>query len=130
MPHKLKEITIICPTDRCDLCGRQAKRIVCDHNWRTGFIRGWLCDTCNTALGMLGDTPEGLRRALAYLEKPEGPERWETYRRERVRLENRKVWQRMNSDPAFAQRREQERARQRTKNLAQYHAKKAATLGE
>jgi hypothetical protein len=124
MSRKLKESTIVCPTDHCDLCGKTAKRIVCDHNWRTGFIRGWLCDTCNQGLGMLGDNPEGLRRALAYLEKPEGPERWETYRREQVRVHNRTHLQRRMTDPAYVQ------WRQRVKNLAQYHAKKAATLGK
>ena len=31
-------------------------------------VRGLLCNACNTALGKLGDTAEGLRRALAYLE--------------------------------------------------------------
>lgn len=31
-------------------------------------VRGLLCKSCNTALGLLGDDVEGLRRALAYLE--------------------------------------------------------------
>lgn len=40
-----------------------------DHDHRSGKIRGLLCGPCNTAIGVLGDTADGLRRALAYLEK-------------------------------------------------------------
>lgn len=31
-------------------------------------IRGILCHKCNTAVGLLGDTAEGLKKAIAYLE--------------------------------------------------------------
>ena len=40
---------------------------VLDHNHKTGKFRGWLCNTCNSALGWLDDDPIKLRRALAYL---------------------------------------------------------------
>ena len=39
-----------------------------DHNHTTGEVRGLLCPTCNTALGMFRDSPEVLMRALEYLE--------------------------------------------------------------
>ena len=39
-----------------------------DHCHATGAFRGWLCQRCNTGIGLLGDGPDGLRRALAYLE--------------------------------------------------------------
>lgn len=40
-----------------------------DHCHHTGLFRGWLCGKCNTAIGKLGDTLEGVKRAVAYLEK-------------------------------------------------------------
>lgn len=39
-----------------------------DHDHKTGEVRGILCSRCNSAIAALGDSAEGLRRALAYLE--------------------------------------------------------------
>lgn len=50
----------------CACCGTKGKLVV-DHCHRTGKVRGLLCWTCNTGLGKLGDTEEGLERALRYL---------------------------------------------------------------
>lgn len=36
---------------------------------RTGASRGWLCTSCNTALGALGDDLAGLEKMRAYLLK-------------------------------------------------------------
>jgi len=58
------------PPDRCEICERAAP-VQFDHDHITGEFRGWLCHTCNTALGGLGDNREGLLRALAYLERAE-----------------------------------------------------------
>jgi len=38
-----------------------------DHCHSTGRVRGILCFNCNKSLGMLGDTPRSLEKALAYL---------------------------------------------------------------
>jgi hypothetical protein len=38
-----------------------------DHCHATGKVRGLLCVRCNQAIGSLGDTIEGLERAIAYL---------------------------------------------------------------
>jgi hypothetical protein len=53
----------------CDNCGKThySKRIVFDHNHKTLTQRGWLCDGCNRALGMLGDDESGLINSLAYI---------------------------------------------------------------
>lgn len=54
----------------CALCARvlsDRRRAHVDHCHQTGRIRGLLCISCNHALGMLGDTPEGLAKALAYV---------------------------------------------------------------
>lgn len=53
----------------CAICGHRpvAKALVIDHNHRTGAVRGLLCNDCNAGIGSLGDHPEILRRAAAYL---------------------------------------------------------------
>lgn len=60
----------------CEICGRppeerggNAQVLHLDHCHETGAFRGWLCPKCNRALGALGDNIEGLRKALAYLER-------------------------------------------------------------
>lgn len=55
---------------RCAICRSKpegGRRLAIDHCHRTGRVRGLLCDLCNTALGKLGDTVEGVTRALKYL---------------------------------------------------------------
>jgi len=60
---------------RCDICGRRLdehdrnRRLTIDHDHTTGQIRGLLCQTCNTAIAMLGDSWAGVERALAYLRR-------------------------------------------------------------
>lgn len=40
---------------------------VIDHDHDTGRVRGILCNQCNLALGQLGDSEDGILRAIAYL---------------------------------------------------------------
>lgn len=56
--------------NRCLICDKETPKLVVDHCHTTGKIRGLLCKRCNTAIGMLGDTPEGLQRAIDYLNAP------------------------------------------------------------
>ena len=53
----------------CELCGNTPKEpgLCLDHCHETGIFRGWLCTSCNTSLGKLGDNIAGLERAIQYL---------------------------------------------------------------
>lgn len=57
----------------CAICGRHqaglGKAFDVDHCHSTGKIRGLLCNSCNIALGMMGDDPSRLRRAAEYTEE-------------------------------------------------------------
>lgn len=56
---------------RCAICNRDEIEVgrshVLDHDHQTGKPRGVLCSTCNSAIGLLNDSPDLLRRALDYL---------------------------------------------------------------
>ncbi|WSK64254.1 endonuclease VII domain-containing protein [Streptomyces sp. NBC_01281] len=51
----------------CVIC-LKAPAIHVDHCHGTGRVRGVLCFNCNSAIGKLGDDPDAVRRAAAYLE--------------------------------------------------------------
>lgn len=53
----------------CAICPRVpgTKRLPVDHNHDTGAVRGILCDRCNRAIGLLGDSTDLLESALNYL---------------------------------------------------------------
>lgn len=77
--YRLKRIYKITPEDyasmfreqcgRCAVCFRQPEggydNLCVDHY--KDKVRGLLCFKCNTAIGKLGDTTQGLARALAYV---------------------------------------------------------------
>lgn len=60
-------------SENCDCCGRpewlETRAFALEHDHVTGAFRGWLCWHCNTGLGLLGDSVEGLEKALAYLKR-------------------------------------------------------------
>lgn len=54
----------------CECCGGAPNGrggLHLDHNHKTGHFRGWLCHKCNVGIGHLGDSVEGLQRALYYM---------------------------------------------------------------
>lgn len=54
----------------CAICGIQfARTPAIDHCHNTGKVRGLLCGNCNAGIGMLGDDPEILSKAIAYLQR-------------------------------------------------------------
>jgi hypothetical protein len=37
----------------CHICGRKRKRLILDHNKKTGEFRGWLCDKCKNIISFI-----------------------------------------------------------------------------
>ena len=60
--HKYPEDSI------CECCGK-VKKLALDHEHTSYEFRGWLCSKCNVGMGNLGDTIEGLQKAIDYLKK-------------------------------------------------------------
>ena len=57
----------------CECCLKPPKygNLILDHCHKTGAFRGWLCKSCNSGIGGLGDNLDGVKKAIAYLEKAE-----------------------------------------------------------
>jgi hypothetical protein len=55
------------PGTPCQCCGRAPPLLFLDHDHRTELFRGWLCRECNSGLGFLGDSAQGVAQALMYL---------------------------------------------------------------
>lgn len=56
--------------------GQEAKWANLDHCHTSGQFRGWLCTTCNTALGMAKDSPELLRAMAEYIDNHRKSSSW------------------------------------------------------
>ena len=54
-------------TYNCPICLKSANKYYLDHDWVSGAFRGWLCNGCNVALGLLKDDEDNLNRAISYL---------------------------------------------------------------
>jgi hypothetical protein len=50
-----------------------------DHCHSTNLVRGLLCNTCNLALGLLGDSVENAKRLIEYVTKNECPDGVDEY---------------------------------------------------
>jgi hypothetical protein len=61
----------VCASCSTDKPGGPYGIFAVDHDHSTGKVRGLLCKNCNLAIGMLGDSAEGVRKALAYLTREE-----------------------------------------------------------
>lgn len=59
-------------SNKCRICKTPmvpTKNRHVDHDHLTGKVRGLLCSNCNTAIGLLDDSPERLIAAVAYLKE-------------------------------------------------------------
>ena len=64
----------ICESSKSlDRNGNQA-RLCVDHDHQTGMVRGLLCSTCNSALGLFKDDARLLTRALMWIRMAELPD--------------------------------------------------------
>jgi hypothetical protein len=66
----IPEATRPCP-QHCECCGTPLVKgkVHLDHDHVTGKFRGWLCNSCNLGIGALGDSIDGVKKALAYLRR-------------------------------------------------------------
>lgn len=57
---------------KCKICGKHQsvleRRLAVDHNHVTDEVRGLLCNTCNTGIGLLKENIENFKNAIKYLE--------------------------------------------------------------
>lgn len=54
----------------CSICGGvPVGKLRVDHDHQTSFVRGLLCNSCNTTLGHFRDDPAILQKAISYLER-------------------------------------------------------------
>jgi hypothetical protein len=61
-------IKVVESIEACEICGGTSKLCI-DHCHETGAIRGRLCGTCNSGLGLLRDDVDTLKAAIEYLRK-------------------------------------------------------------
>ncbi len=56
---------------KCECCGKEPNNtdLIPDHNHTSGHFRGLICQACNIGIGNLGDSVEGVEKALNYLRK-------------------------------------------------------------
>lgn len=52
---------------KCAICEQPNSKPYIDHCHATGKVRGVLCPSCNTAIGLLKDDPDLIGRAINYL---------------------------------------------------------------
>lgn len=67
------ERLLMAQNSRCAICDTPAgkKRLSVDHNHDTKKVRGLLCSTCNSGLGMVKENKYILENMIRYLEKYE-----------------------------------------------------------
>jgi hypothetical protein len=68
------EKAFILQNGTCAICktalnSSRYSRLAADHCHKTKKLRGLLCTSCNTALGLLKDSPERIKAALEYVQR-------------------------------------------------------------
>ncbi len=71
---------LMASSSQCQICS-SPDNLCYDHCHTTMKFRGILCRKCNSAIGLLGDSIDGLEKALNYLKRtPTNGQRKQTYR--------------------------------------------------
>ena len=57
----------------CPICSKRTiagitSKVVLEHDHRSGRVRGWVCDSCNTGIGRFKDDKKLLKRAINFIE--------------------------------------------------------------
>jgi len=57
----------------CPICSKRTiagitSKVVLEHDHRSGKVRGWVCDSCNTGIGRFKDDRELLKKAIKFIE--------------------------------------------------------------
>jgi len=57
----------------CPICSKRTiagitSKVVLEHDHRSGKVRGWVCDSCNTGIGRFKDNKELLKKAIKFIE--------------------------------------------------------------
>ena len=55
--------------DYCEICNVKLNKKCIDHCHTKEKIRGVLCNNCNTALGLVGDSTEVLSKMISYINR-------------------------------------------------------------
>lgn len=58
----------------CPICSKRTiagitSKVVLEHDHRSGKVRGWMCDSCNTGIGRFKDDVKLLERAIEFVEQ-------------------------------------------------------------
>lgn len=71
---ELKKVLLYAQDYKCSICSDVIDfHCSVDHCHAHDYVRGLLCDKCNSALGLFKDNPEILRNAALYLEESRKP---------------------------------------------------------
>lgn len=57
----------------CPICSKRTiagitSKVVLEHDHRSGKVRGWVCDSCNTGIGRFKDDKKLLKRAIKFID--------------------------------------------------------------
>ena len=50
----------------CECCGKVTDKLSIDHDHKTKMFRGYLCTSCNSKIGYMGDTLQGVKDCGAH----------------------------------------------------------------
>jgi hypothetical protein len=54
---------------KCPICNRTEEKLYADHNHKTGKFRDFICNTCNTAIGLMHEDLFAVLQMATYLAK-------------------------------------------------------------